>query len=66
MLLCVCRRERTQGKTKNKMTNEINTHTNKAGETYYSMENEAGETIYSFTSDFEDTWDQETQDEYGE
>jgi hypothetical protein len=48
-----------------KMSNEIKRHTNNNGETYYSMEDENGETIYSFTKDFEDTWDQETQDTYG-
>jgi hypothetical protein len=48
------------------MSNEIQTHTNKNGETYYSMESESGETVYSFTQDFEDTWDQDTQSLYGE
>ena len=41
-------------------------HINKNGETYYSKEDENGETIYSFTKNFEDIWDQETEDTYGE
>ena len=48
------------------MENEISIHTNKNGETYYSKEDENGETVYSFTEDFKDTWDQETQNAYGE
>lgn len=48
------------------MSTTINTHINSDGETYYSKQYESGETVYSFTQDFEDIWDQETQDAYGE
>jgi hypothetical protein len=48
------------------MSNQIQTNTNKNGETYYSREYENGETIYSFTKDFEDIWTQEDEDIYGE
>ena len=46
--------------------NEINTHTNKNGEKYYSKEGENGEMIFSFSEDFRDTWSQEDEDLYGE
>lgn len=48
------------------MNNEIKKHTDKNGNIYYSVEDENGEIVYSFNKDFEDTWDQATQDTYGE
>jgi hypothetical protein len=39
-------------------------HFNHNGIPYFSK-TENAETIYSFTEDFEDTWDQETEDTYG-
>lgn len=47
------------------MSNEIQNHTNKNGETYYSRTDENGKTIYSFTTDFEDIWTQDDEDLYG-
>ena len=46
-------------------TNEINTHTNKNGEKYYSKDDGNGETIYSFSGDFEETWSDELENLYG-
>jgi hypothetical protein len=40
-------------------------HTNTTGTVYFSKTDEDGQAIYSFTEDFEDTWTQEVQDEYG-
>ena len=38
------------------------THTNDAGETYYSGTDENGQTVYSFSPEFDDVWNQEDQD----
>lgn len=43
----------------------MNTHTNSLGIPYFSKTDESGKTIYSFSEDFTDTWDTETQSEYG-
>jgi len=31
---------------------------------YFSKKDENGKTIYSFSTDFQDTWDQETEDQH--
>ena len=49
------------------MSNKITELTNKDGETYYkSVDDISGEIAYSFTEDFEDVWNQEDEDLYGE
>ena len=54
------RRERTRNQP-NKMTT-IESHTNAAGDVYFSTTDEDGQTIYSFTEDFEDIWTQDDED----
>jgi hypothetical protein len=41
---------------------KIQSHTNAAGDTYYSMPDDEDGIIYSFSEDFADTWTQEDED----
>jgi len=48
------------------MSNPITTHSrhNHSVTEYYSRKDENGQPVYSFSKDFQDTWDQETEDEH--
>jgi hypothetical protein len=48
------------------MSNPITTHSrhNHSVTEYYSKKDDDGKAVYSFSRDFEDTWDQETEDEH--
>ena len=48
------------------MSNPITTHSrhNHSVTEYFSKKNDDGKAVYSFSRDFEDTWDQETEDEH--
>ena len=48
------------------MSNPITTHSrhNHTVTKYFSKKDDDGKAVYSFSRDFEDTWDQETEDEH--
>ena len=48
------------------MSTPITTHSrhNHSITEYFSKKDENGQPVYSFSRDFEDTWDQETEDEH--
>lgn len=48
------------------MSNPITTHSrhNHSVTEYFSRKDDDGQPVYSFSRDFEDTWDQATEDEH--